>query len=103
MVIEMSETKGRRLKRKQQLRKNGQLKRRLFKNVVIAPCCYCKVVFLITELTIEHIHPLSLGGTNEDSNIALACAPCNQERGRLSWLQNKQLRISKRNEEQYTA
>lgn len=30
--------------------------------------------------TLEHIVPLSAGGTNDFSNLALACHPCNTQR-----------------------
>lgn len=72
-------------KRKKQKRINGRLKKNLFGHLVICPCCYCKSVFLYVHLTIEHIVPLCLGGTNESSNIALACAPCNHKRGKEAW------------------
>jgi 5-methylcytosine-specific restriction endonuclease McrA len=41
------------------------------------------------ELTIEHITPLCLGGTNDESNITLACAPCNQTKGKEVWAKIK--------------
>lgn len=71
--------KGRKTKRKQQRRINASLKKRLYANVYINSCCYCLKVFLINDLTVEHIVPLSFGGGNEDSNITLACAPCNRQ------------------------
>lgn len=80
-----------RQRRKKQLRINTQLKRRLFGHIFLSPCCYCKQVFFIADLTIEHLQPRSLGGTNIDSNIALACAPCNQEKGREAWFLKKKL------------
>lgn len=87
--------------RKRQLRINTSIKKRLFKNIFVKPCCYCKVVFLIDELTVEHIVPLSFGGTNEDNNIALACAPCNHEKGRESWFLRREIRKEKY--EQYSS
>lgn len=41
-------------------------------------CCFCD-----TERagTLEHVVPLSLGGTWHISNLRLSCSPCNQERG----------------------
>lgn len=80
-----------RIRRKRQLKLNNQIKKRLFGHLVLAPCHYCKKVFLINELTIEHLLPLTLGGTSADSNIALACAPCNQEKGREAWFLKKKL------------
>lgn len=78
-------------RRHKQKRVNSQLKKNLFGHLFIAPCCYCRNVFLITELTIEHIMPLCLGGTNDPVNIALACQPCNHERGRQSWFQKQEI------------
>lgn len=80
-----------RRKRKKQLRINSQLKRRLYKGLFLSSCYYCKQVFFIQELTIEHIVPHSFGGTNDDANITLACAPCNQKKGRESWFLKKKL------------
>lgn len=77
--------KERRTRRKRQARINIKLKKRLFWNVAFAPCRYCKHVFLVDKLTIEHIIPLSMGGTNNEDNIDLACGPCNQEKGREAW------------------
>lgn len=82
----MSTCKNRRKRRKKQAIINQRLKRDLFKDINISPCCYCKYVFLIDNLTIEHIVPLLNNGTNDPENIALACAPCNQEKGRESWM-----------------
>ena len=42
-------------------------------------CAYCGADAV--PLQIDHIHPRSLGGTNRISNLALACAPCNQRKG----------------------
>lgn len=42
-------------------------------------CAYCGAKAV--PLQIDHIHPRSLGGTNRISNLALACAPCNQRKG----------------------
>lgn len=84
---------GRR-ERKKQLRINKEIKKRLFGHLAIAPCYYCRYVFLYDQLTIEHLTPLCLGGSNEDCNIALACGPCNHQRGKVSWhqrlIQNEQ-------------
>lgn len=81
----------RRRERKRQLRINKSLKRRLFGHLVISSCYYCKKVFLVDNLTIEHLKPLLFGGTNSDDNIALACAPCNQEKGKEAWFQKRNL------------
>lgn len=73
------------------MRQNASLKKTLYASIAMAPCCYCNVVFLIDNLTIEHITPRCLGGTNDSNNIALACAPCNLERGRNVFLIRKKI------------
>jgi 5-methylcytosine-specific restriction endonuclease McrA len=82
---------------------NPRLKKKLFGHLIFAPCYYCKSIFLLNDLTIEHLTPLILGGTNEDNNIALACAPCNHQKGREVWLQIKNERKKNRNHEQHPA
>lgn len=91
--------------KRKQLKINAQLKRNLFKDIFIAPCYYCLNVFLITDLTIEHLIPRSLGGTNEESNITLACAPCNHQRGKDSFLMKRSAsrRNKIKNYEQYSS
>ena len=42
-------------------------------------CVYCKI--LKVPLEIEHIVPVSRGGTHRLSNLTLACRPCNQRKG----------------------
>lgn len=44
-------------------------------------CCWCGRQLKFKDATIEHNAPLSKGGTNDDSNLALACAGCNSTRG----------------------
>ena len=41
-------------------------------------CAYCDAEH--TALTIDHIHPKSLGGSDRVSNLTLACFPCNQRK-----------------------
>jgi 5-methylcytosine-specific restriction endonuclease McrA len=42
-------------------------------------CAYCGVADV--PLNIDHIHPRARGGSNRISNLALACIPCNEEKG----------------------
>lgn len=46
-------------------------------------CEYCKAPELVFNFPfeVEHIIPVSLGGTNELSNLALACRSCNLRKG----------------------
>lgn len=42
-------------------------------------CAYCGKKDV--SLQVEHIHPKALGGSNRVSNLAMACQPCNQDKG----------------------
>jgi len=41
-------------------------------------CVYCQAA---KELTLDHLQPRALGGSNNEGNLACACRRCNQERG----------------------
>lgn len=45
----------------------------------VKSCCYCGKSDV--KLTIDHIVPISRGGTNSLNNIALACGHCNSSKG----------------------
>ena len=45
----------------------------------VRQCTYCGKKDI--PLQIEHIHPLSKGGSNRASNLCLACEKCNQKKG----------------------
>ena len=91
--------KFRKQKRHKQSKINPKLKKRLFGHLFMSPCYYCRNVFILDELTIEHLIPLCLAGTNDPSNIALACSPCNHQRGKEAWV-TKRL-INKKKYEQH--
>lgn len=40
-------------------------------------CHYCQKKFPIKELTMDHVVPLSRGGSSTKGNIVAACKPCN--------------------------
>jgi 5-methylcytosine-specific restriction endonuclease McrA len=45
-------------------------------------CCYCGRFLLALDRTIEHYFvPKSLGGSDRNDNLKIACKPCNQARG----------------------
>lgn len=44
-------------------------------------CCWCRTRLALECATIEHVRPLSKGGTNALSNLRLACEVCNNDRG----------------------
>ncbi len=44
-------------------------------------CIYCGAVLTLDTSTLEHLTPKSMGGSDADSNLALACWTCNNRRG----------------------
>jgi hypothetical protein len=44
-------------------------------------CVWCGSV---SDLTVDHIHPVALGGTNELSNLQTLCRTCNSRKGILA-------------------
>lgn len=42
-------------------------------------CTYCGTRG--GELECDHVHPVSRGGSSDDSNLATACKPCNRDKG----------------------
>lgn len=47
-------------------------------------CFFCFKVIDKQTATIEHLEPLSLGGSHEWNNLRLACSPCNNFLGNKS-------------------
>ena len=43
-------------------------------------CYYCRQHFVPQELTMDHIIPLSRGGSTEKYNIAVCCKECNTKK-----------------------
>lgn len=43
-------------------------------------CYYCRKKFLPSELTMDHVIPLSRGGRTEKSNIVACCKDCNNQK-----------------------
>ena len=46
-----------------------------------ATCQYCGHVVRTSEYTIDHITPVCQGGKSTWDNLAIACMPCNKEKG----------------------
>lgn len=47
-------------------------------------CRYCKKNLRRNEITIEHLTPKGRGGSNKLSNLAISCAPCNNDKADLT-------------------
>ena len=45
-------------------------------------CAYCHCSLDPETATIEHVHPLGLGGAHDWENMVVACRPCNAEANR---------------------
>ncbi len=46
----------------------------------MATCYMCGRRLAIEDITIDHVVPRSLGGNDEDSNLKVACEPCNNRK-----------------------
>lgn len=58
----------------------GVLRKETIQNV-FKRCGYqCAICLMPENLLIDHIIPLSLGGTNEESNLQVLCKECNQRK-----------------------
>ncbi|NJM65997.1 MAG: HNH endonuclease [Acaryochloris sp. RU_4_1] len=44
-------------------------------------CWWCGYHLPANRLTLDHLKPKSLGGSNSLENLRLACFPCNNSRG----------------------
>ena len=46
-------------------------------------CSYCDIDTSISDVrhAIDHVYPLSRGGTNELDNLCMSCQPCNSSKG----------------------
>jgi 5-methylcytosine-specific restriction endonuclease McrA len=44
-------------------------------------CCYCGRHLPASDLNLDHVVPISRGGTTDWSNIVTACIPCNLKKG----------------------
>lgn len=45
-------------------------------------CVYCQKR---AKLTLDHLKPRSLGGSNKNQNLVTACHKCNSLRGNIPW------------------
>jgi hypothetical protein len=48
-------------------------------------CVYCGThAAAEVQLVVDHVIPIALGGTNDETNLAASCEPCNQGKGATS-------------------
>jgi len=71
--------------------KAARYRARLLAGREMIRCCFCDKVMNTNEITLEHIVPLSRGGTWLRSNLTLACKRCNNTRGSLPFDEFKSL------------
>lgn len=64
---------------------------RIYKNT----CQYCLKQYKIKYLTVDHIHPKSLGGSDDHENRTLACKKCNSHKGSIIPYHDKHGRLVK--------
>lgn len=53
--------------------------------VKYATCHYCTDSLPLKQVTLDHVIPLSKGGTNDDENLVLSCLKCNGAKGTDEW------------------
>lgn len=57
-------------------------KRVFFADAERIRCAHCAKWLTVVEATIDHIVPAAKGGTVALDNVAIACLPCNHDRGK---------------------
>ena len=62
-----------------------RLWRRAIKEHFNCQCVYCGQTYELHELTLDHVHPRSLGGEDITSNVLPACTECNLAKGSQNW------------------
>jgi 5-methylcytosine-specific restriction endonuclease McrA len=50
-------------------------------------CSYCGKTYDSSQLTLDHVKPRALGGSNLTSNLVPSCRKCNQAKGSTNWLE----------------
>ena len=54
-------------------------------------CQYCNSKFPQKQLTLDHVHPISLGGKTNWENIVSACNPCNSRKSNKTNIKPKRM------------
>ncbi|MBL8797365.1 MAG: HNH endonuclease [Planctomycetia bacterium] len=58
--------------------------RQLVQQTLGAPCPYCDVALTVFNFSVDHVRPLSRGGSHAIGNLALCCERCNQIKGMMT-------------------
>lgn len=66
-------------------RRSRQRRGRIFGSRKYLPCIFCGVKLSFDNSTLEHILPISEGGTNHPDNLTISCKICNNSRKSLSF------------------
>ena len=56
-------------------------------------CSYCSKGLTSKDFQVDHIRPVCKGGTDEITNLTIACATCNKRKGRKELSQIDMLRL----------
>ncbi len=76
-IVELSEQEIKREKEKaRELRKSRWWQNRIAQGL----CHYCGLKFPATELTMDHLVPVSRGGKSSRGNVVPACKECNNKK-----------------------
>jgi 5-methylcytosine-specific restriction endonuclease McrA len=76
-IVEISEQEIKREKEKaRELRKSRWWQNRIAQGL----CHYCGLKFPATELTMDHLVPVSRGGRSSRGNVVPACKECNNKK-----------------------
>ena len=63
-----------------------RLWRRSIKEHFGCTCVYCGKTYELSQLTLDHVHPRTLGGEDVNTNVVPACTRCNQDKGSKHWV-----------------
>jgi len=63
--------------------KSKKRRNRIYKNRLHV-CYYCEVPLTFEKATVDHLTPVSKGGTNDSMNLVLACRSCNMEKSDMT-------------------
>lgn len=80
-VIELALGKAGEVGQKRACRNSGRMKKKRRRMHAADPRCHwCRADLEFEAATVDHLLPLSRGGSNRDDNLVLACEPCNRAR-----------------------